>query len=110
MMLSSPFILFFSFQSNFVAFIQQLINLSQHSIIYDDEMMDILICWIIGLSDSQVRAFRHTSTLAGKQQLTYYALKNKNNFCIPSLSIKVIFLFRNDNCDWIDRRGIESWR
>jgi len=48
-----------------VAFIQQLINLSQHNIIYDDEMMDILICWIIGLSDSQVRAFRHTSTLAG---------------------------------------------
>lgn len=53
------------FKGNFVSFILQLINLCQHSIIYDEEMMDILICWIIGLSDSQVRAFRHTSTVAG---------------------------------------------
>ena len=38
-------------------------------------MMDILICWIIGLSDSQVRAFRHTSTLAGSS--FYFELVNK---------------------------------
>ncbi|XP_066922254.1 cohesin subunit SA-2-like isoform X2 [Clytia hemisphaerica] len=56
---------FKKFKANFVSFISHLINLSQHSIIYDDDMMDILICWITCLSDSQVRAFRHTSTLAG---------------------------------------------
>ena len=53
------------FQESFSKFILQLINQCQHSIIYDENMMDIMISWIIGLSDSQVRAFRHTSTLAG---------------------------------------------
>jgi len=53
------------FKESFSKFILQLINQCQHSIIYDENMMDIMISWIIGLSDSQVRAFRHTSTLAG---------------------------------------------
>lgn len=61
---------FKKFKANFVSFILQLINQCQHTVIYDDEMMDILICWIIGLSDSQVRAFRHTSTLAGMKIVT----------------------------------------
>ena len=56
----------FCFQSNFCEFIGLLIEQCQHSIVYDDYMMDKLIAWLIRLSDSQVRAFRHTSTLAGK--------------------------------------------
>lgn len=38
----------------------------QYSIIYDEYMMDTVISLLTGLSDSQVRAFRHTSTLAGQ--------------------------------------------
>ena len=33
-------------------------------------MLDTLVSWLIRLSDSQVRAFRHTSTLAGKNLTT----------------------------------------
>lgn len=53
------------FKTNFCEFIDCLIQQCQHSIVYDDFMMEKLISWLISLSDSQVRAFRHTSTLAG---------------------------------------------
>ncbi|CAB3984799.1 cohesin subunit SA-2-like, partial [Paramuricea clavata] len=53
------------FKNNFCEFIDLLIEQCQHSIVYDDYMMDKLSSWLISLSDSQVRAFRHTSTLAG---------------------------------------------
>lgn len=43
----------------------------QYSIIYDEYMMDTVISLLTGLSDSQVRAFRHTSTLAGKIVCVY---------------------------------------
>lgn len=52
------------FKSNFCEFLQLLINQCQYSIIYDQFMLDILITFLIGLADSQVRAFRHTATLA----------------------------------------------
>lgn len=39
----------------------------QYSIIYDEFLMGSLISFLISLTDSQVRAFRHTSTLAGRQ-------------------------------------------
>lgn len=54
------------FRSNFCEFIGVLIRQCQYSIIYDEYMMDTVISLLTGLSDSQVRAFRHTSTLAGK--------------------------------------------
>ena len=41
-----------------------LIKTCQYSIIYDQFMTDILITFLIALADSQVRAFRHTATLA----------------------------------------------
>ena len=47
-------------------FVDSLIQQCQHSIIYDEYMLDTLVSWLIRLSDSPVRAFRHTSTLAGK--------------------------------------------
>ena len=55
----------FLFQSNLSHFVELLINQCQYNIIYDEIMMDTFISWLIGLSDSQVRAFRHTSTFAG---------------------------------------------
>lgn len=54
------------FKSSFCEFISVLVRQCQYSIIYDEYMMDTVISLLTGLSDSQVRAFRHTSTLAGK--------------------------------------------
>lgn len=59
------------FKSSFCEFISVLVRQCQYSIIYDEYMMDTVISLLTGLSDSQVRAFRHTSTLAG--QTTYLA-------------------------------------
>lgn len=53
------------FRYNFCEFVGVLIRQCQYSIIYDEYMMDTVISLLTGLSDSQVRAFRHTSTLAG---------------------------------------------
>uniref|UniRef100_A0A8C1J9Z1 Cohesin subunit SA n=1 Tax=Cyprinus carpio TaxID=7962 RepID=A0A8C1J9Z1_CYPCA len=54
------------FKSSFCEFIGVLVRQCQYSIIYDEYMMDTVISLLTGLSDSQVRAFRHTSTLAGQ--------------------------------------------
>ena len=51
-------------------FVDSLIQQCQHSIIYDEYMLDTLVSWLIRLSDSPVRAFRHTSTLVGKSTVT----------------------------------------
>uniref|UniRef100_A0A670J8R5 Cohesin subunit SA n=1 Tax=Podarcis muralis TaxID=64176 RepID=A0A670J8R5_PODMU len=58
------------FRSNFCEFIGVLIRQCQYSIIYDEYMMDTVISLLTGLSDSQVRAFRHTSTLAAMKLMT----------------------------------------
>lgn len=55
------------FRSGFCEFVQVLVRQCQYSIIYDQYMMDNVISLLTGLTDSQVRAFRHTSTLAGMQ-------------------------------------------
>ena len=52
------------FKSNLSEFLQLLINQCQYSIVYDQFMLDILITFLIALADSQVRAFRHTATMA----------------------------------------------
>lgn len=57
------------FKSSFCEFIGVLVRQCQYSIIYDEYMMDTVISLLTGLSDSQVRAFRHTSTLAGQWTL-----------------------------------------
>lgn len=54
------------FRISFCDFIAVLVRQCQYSIIYDEYMMDTVISLLTGLSDSQVRAFRHTSTLAGQ--------------------------------------------
>ena len=57
------------FRSNFCDFVHTFVKKCQSSIIYDQYLMDNVISLLTGLSDSQVRAFRHTATLAGKLSL-----------------------------------------
>jgi len=59
------------FKSNFCEFINTLVHQCQYSIIYDQYMMDNVISLLTGLTDSQVRAFRHTSTLACEWLLVF---------------------------------------
>ncbi|OWF51899.1 cohesin subunit SA-2-like isoform X2 [Mizuhopecten yessoensis] len=58
------------FRSNFCEYVQVLVRQCQYSIIYDQYMMDNIISLLTGLTDSQVRAFRHTSTLAAMKLMT----------------------------------------
>ncbi|XP_072005974.1 cohesin subunit SA-3 isoform X2 [Engystomops pustulosus] len=58
------------FRANFGEFLGNLVIRSQYSIIYDGIVMDSLIALLIGFSDSQVRAFRHTSTFAAMKLMT----------------------------------------
>lgn len=58
------------FRSNFCDFVQILVKQCQYSIIYDQYLMDNVISLLTGLSDSQVRAFRHTATLAAMKLMT----------------------------------------
>lgn len=58
------------FRVNFCEFVHVLIKQCQYSIIYDQYLMESLISWLISLSDSQVRAFRHTATLAAMKLMT----------------------------------------
>lgn len=57
-------------RSNFCDFVHTLIRQCQYSIIYDQYLMESLISLLITLSDSQVRAFRHTATLAALKLMT----------------------------------------
>ncbi|XP_078401229.1 cohesin subunit SA-2-like [Cetorhinus maximus] len=58
------------FKSNFCEFLSVLIQHCQYTIIHDEYLMDTVISLLTGLSDSQVRAFRHTSTLAAMKLMT----------------------------------------
>lgn len=58
------------FRSNFCDFVGHLVKQCQYSIIYDQYLMDNMISLLTGLSDSQVRAFRHTATLAAMKLMT----------------------------------------
>ncbi|XP_040580520.1 cohesin subunit SA-1 [Lepeophtheirus salmonis] len=58
------------FRGNFCEFIQLLVKQCQYSIIYDQHLMDNIISLLTQLSDSQVRAFRHTATLAAMKLMT----------------------------------------
>lgn len=58
------------FRQIFCDFVQMLVKQCQYSIIYDQYLMDNVISLLTGLSDSQVRAFRHTATLAAMKLMT----------------------------------------
>uniref|UniRef100_A0A8B9GIM4 STAG domain-containing protein n=1 Tax=Amazona collaria TaxID=241587 RepID=A0A8B9GIM4_9PSIT len=55
------------FRAGFCELLTAVVQRCQYSIIYDEFLMGSLISFLISLTDSQVRAFRHTSTLAGRQ-------------------------------------------
>lgn len=54
------------FHSDFCEFVSVLAGQCQHSVIFDGYLMNTLISLLTELSNSYVRAFRHTCTLAGK--------------------------------------------
>lgn len=58
------------FRSGFCEFLEKMIKICQNCIIYDGYMMSNIISLLAALSDSQVRAFRHTSTLASMKIMT----------------------------------------
>jgi cohesin complex subunit SA-1/2 len=69
------------FRSSFSEFVVLLIKQASYSIIYDQYMIDNLVTLLTALSDSPVRAFRHTGTLAGKKELnSFFVLFNKIDF------------------------------
>lgn len=55
------------FTSEFCDFVSVLVAQCQHSIIFDSYFMNALVSLLTELSNSYVRAFRHTCTLAGRQ-------------------------------------------
>lgn len=71
------------FRQNFCDFVAQLVKQCQYSIIYDQYLMDNVISLLTGLSDSQVRAFRHTATLAGTLVCRFYQIDIKLVIKIP---------------------------
>lgn len=73
------------FRQNFCDFIAILVKQCQYSIIYDQYLMDNVISLLTGLSDSQVRAFRHTATLAGLC-FAVSCFFSARNSCVPNFS------------------------
>ncbi|KAJ7332324.1 hypothetical protein JRQ81_014504 [Phrynocephalus forsythii] len=58
------------FRVGFCELMAVLVHRAQYGVIYDGFLMDSLIALLTGMSDSQVRAFRHTSTLAAMKLMT----------------------------------------
>ncbi|GAB6024214.1 hypothetical protein CHUAL_008913 [Chamberlinius hualienensis] len=58
------------FRDNLCEFIQVLVRQCQNSILYDGYLMSNIISLLASLSESQVRAFRHTATLAAMKLMT----------------------------------------
>jgi len=56
------------FRMGLFELVRVLVSSCQNSLLYDDYLFSSLLDLLIGLSDSQVRAFRHTSTLLGESQ------------------------------------------
>ncbi|XP_072550432.1 cohesin subunit SA-3 [Salminus brasiliensis] len=51
------------FREGLCEFVSQLVRCCQNSLLYDEFLFSSLVAFLTGLADSQVRAFRHTSTL-----------------------------------------------
>uniref|UniRef100_A0A8C7E2X2 STAG domain-containing protein n=1 Tax=Naja naja TaxID=35670 RepID=A0A8C7E2X2_NAJNA len=96
------------FHTGFCEFIAVLVRRAQHNVLYDEYLMDSLIAFLTGLSDSQVRAFRHTSTLAGR---TVIGAKKRPLWLSWSLGVPVLcgpfFHSSYEADDGLGARGIE---
>ncbi|XP_037315563.2 cohesin subunit SA-1 [Pungitius pungitius] len=58
------------FKAGLCEFVQVLVRSCRNSLIYDEYLFPSLLAMLTGLSDSQVRAFRHTSTLIAMKVMT----------------------------------------
>ncbi|KAM9572899.1 cohesin subunit SA-3-like [Guaruba guarouba] len=58
------------FRDGFCELLTAVVQRCQYSIIYDEFLMGSLISFLISLTDSRVRAFRHTSTLAAMKVMS----------------------------------------
>lgn len=67
------------FHSEFCDFVSVLVaQYQQHGVIFDGYLMNTLISLLTELSNSYIRAFRHTCTLAGEDQKTHTQADNTN--------------------------------
>lgn len=55
------------FKAGLCEFARVLVRSCRNSLVYDEYLFPSLLALLTGLSDSQVRAFRHTSTLLGER-------------------------------------------
>ncbi|XP_054453619.1 cohesin subunit SA-1 [Anoplopoma fimbria] len=58
------------FKAGLCEFVRVLVRSCRNSLIYDEYLFPSLLALLTGLSDSQVRAFRHTSTLMAMKLMT----------------------------------------
>ncbi|KAM4621914.1 cohesin subunit SA-1 [Polymixia lowei] len=58
------------FRAGLCEFVRVLVRSCQNSLLYDEYLFSSLLALLTGLSDSQVRAFRHTSTLLAMKLMT----------------------------------------
>ncbi|XP_015243127.1 PREDICTED: cohesin subunit SA-3 [Cyprinodon variegatus] len=58
------------FKAGLCEFVRVLVRLCRNSLVYDEFLFPSLLALLTGLSDSQVRAFRHTSTLLAIKLMT----------------------------------------
>ncbi|XP_060935180.1 cohesin subunit SA-1 [Limanda limanda] len=58
------------FKAGLCEFVRVLVRSCRNSLIYDEYLFPSLLALLTGLSDSQVRAFRHTSTLLAMKLMT----------------------------------------
>ncbi|XP_068124209.1 cohesin subunit SA-2-like isoform X2 [Hyperolius riggenbachi] len=58
------------FRANFCEFTAVLVQQCQYSVLYDGYLFNTIIALVLGLADSCIRAFRHTSTLTAAKLLT----------------------------------------
>ncbi|KAM7389145.1 hypothetical protein PAMP_023139 [Pampus punctatissimus] len=68
--LSSPGPQLKCFKAGLCEFARVLVRSCRNSLIYDEYLFPSLLALLTGLSDSQVRAFRHTSTLLAMKLMT----------------------------------------
>lgn len=64
-------------RANFADFLLIFMRQIQHSIVFDEFLVENFLNFVIALTDSQVRAFRHTATFAGKSKLTWSLLVSR---------------------------------
>ncbi|VDN54670.1 unnamed protein product [Dracunculus medinensis] len=95
------------FKQNFADFIMLLVNKCKASYVFDQRLMDSVIQLLTGLADSQVRAFRHTSTFAAMKlssalvdiAIELVSLKEKNSKQVETEKAKLKAQSVNDRLD-----------